>query len=182
MALVLGIDPGHKGALAIYGDGMMIVDDMPIFHMTIGKKKRPRIDAVALQDALEAAKAIGVELAVLEAVGGRPKQSASAGFVFGYGVGMVYMGLVQAKIPIETISPQVWKKIMRVPVDEDGIQKRADEVFPDHRSLLRGPKGGVRDGRIEAAFLAKFGHDKILGTLRPDAELRLVYQNADTGA
>lgn len=182
MALVLGIDPGREGALAVYGPGYLDVQDMPVFDMTIGKTKRKRVDAVGVIDVIETAKMLGVELAVLEAVGGRPKQSASAGFVFGYSVGLVYMALIQARIPVETVTPQVWKRLMRVPTDVGRIMERADETFPDHRRLFRGKKDGAKDGRAEAAFLAKFGHDRLLGSVRPDAEWRLTYSKADTGA
>ena len=91
MSLVLGIDPGHSGAFAVYDtDAQRIstIEDMPTWFQTVGKKKRPRIDALALADMFDTYEMMGVDLIVLEAVGGRPAQSASAAFVFGYGLGL----------------------------------------------------------------------------------------------
>lgn len=206
MALVLGIDPGLHGALATYDtETRTLVDvrDMPTWAMLVGKKERPRIDAVELAEWAEMYSVWGVDLAVLEAVGGRPKQSASAGFVFGYSVGLVYMALMFARIPVETVPPQTWKKMMRVPgkaraargeersaeqkradvkAADAAIIARADELFPASRDAWRGARGGVKLDRAEAAILARFGGDYVLHTETTDVDWRLAYRKADTGA
>lgn len=192
MAIVLGIDPGLNGALCLYGDGVFQVHDMPVYAMTVNKKTRNRVDMLALADLIDSFSVIGVDLAVMEAVGGRPKQSASAAFVFGYSVGLIAMGLMNARIPIETVTPQVWKKIMKMPgkvakpaaakkASEAQIKARGHELFPQHRTAFEGLRGGVKLDRIEAAALAAFGHRHVLGSQRPDGEWRLTYQKADTG-
>ena len=180
--------------MTVYGPGTFVVDDMPTFDMTIGKTTRKRLDPIKLIDMIEGYKLMGVTLAVIEAVGGRPKQSASNAFVFGYSVGLVYMALIQARIPVETAQPGVWKKAMRLPgkkmkgqtdkAVEDMIVARAQELFPDARGEFFGPKGGRRIDRMESSCLAMFGHRHMLNTVRPDAEWRIVYQkaNADLGA
>jgi hypothetical protein len=137
---------------------------------------------------------------VIEAVGGRPKQGASSAFVFGYTVGLIYMACVSVKLPIETVPPQVWKKILAVPgkknkkdepvrpqKDIDGaIIGRADELMPAHRSMWRGPQGGFKMDRAEAAMLAFYGARYTLNSTKPmkitDEEWRLAYRGADTGA
>lgn len=192
MTLVLGIDGGNHGAFAVYdaASGRIVgaIQDMPLWFQTVGKKKRQRVDALALADMMDMFDTIGIGLAVLEAVGGRPRQSASAAFVFGYGIGLIYMSLLYAKIPIETVPPGTWKKIMNVPgktkADDSAILARADELFPHDRSQWRGERGGKKVDRAEAAMLAKFGADHVLRTMGQvtDQELRLAYQKADTGA
>lgn len=193
MALTLGIDPGIHGALAIY-DGeagrFVSIEDMPIWHMVVGKKTRARIDAVALVEKLEWAKTLGVELVVMEAVGGRPMQSASAGFVFGYTVGLIYMGCVNARLAVDTPVPATWKRLMHVPgkkglshKDSAGaIVGRADELCPDDRGLWRGVRGGISLDRAEAALLAMFGARHSLRSVHADTDWRLAYQKADTGS
>jgi hypothetical protein len=199
--LVLGIDPGLTGALCLYGEGVFIVRDMPIYKQQVGKRLRARVDMLALADMIDEFAVLGVEIAVLESVGGRPGQSASAGFVFGYTVGLLAMGLMNARIPLETVSPQVWKKAMKMPgkalrVQADGVEKvhrddknavdqiriRGDELFPEYTSHFRGKQGGLKVDRIEAAALALFGYRHVLGIRRPDVEWRMAYRNADTGA
>lgn len=188
---VIGIDPGLNGALAKYNRDFnsMYIIDMPTWWQLVGRKKRQRVDAVALAEYFLFAKDTGTELVVIEAVGGRPKQSASSGFVFGYTVGLLYMACVMARLPLETVPPQTWKKLLKVPGKRDtddaetAIINRADELLPDHRECWRGPKGGKRVDRAEAAMLAKFGYDYLLPE-RPATigELSTAYVNADTGA
>lgn len=194
MSLVVGVDPGLTGALALYNASTDALDisDMPTWSMVINKHKRQRVDAVALDEYFMMAKMIGVQLVVLEAVGGRPKQSASAAFVFGYSVGLIYQACVHARLPVETVPPAVWKRIMRVPGKRDGVTDdkekqlaivhRATELMPMHRDKWHGPKGGMKLDRAEAALLAKYGADHALHSIEPDAEWRLSYRIAGVGA
>lgn len=183
MSKVLGIDPGLSGALAAYDGTSLTVWDMPTWKMIVGKKNRKRIDAVELLTMLEMAVDIGCKLAVIEAVGGRPRQSASGGFVFGYTVGLIYMACISVGLAIETVPAVSWKRIMRVPVDDNGIKARYDEVFPAHRQLIMGDRGGVKTDRAEAALLAKFGLDRVLPMNLPslDVENKLAYRRATFG-
>lgn len=181
MALVLGVDPGNNGAFAVIDSttGRVVsVQDMPIWFQAVGKKQRKRIDALALADMFDVFEMMGVELVIMEAVGGRTGQSASAGFVFGYGVGLCYMAALYSRIPIETVSPMMWKKVMNVPGkakgDDTAIIARANELFPHDRTCFQGPRGGKLVDRAEAAIIALFGARTVLGqSLDP--------RNADTG-
>lgn len=193
MALVLGVDPGANGAFAVYdsvAQRIVSIDDMPTWFQTVGKKKRKRVDGLALADMFDTYELMGIDLVVMEAVGGRPRQSASAAFVFGYGVGLIYMAALFSRIVIETVPPAEWKKLMNVPGkakgSDDDIINRADELMPHDRALWRGPGGGKKVDRAEAAMMAKFGADFVLRTIlengTTDDVLRIAYQNAETGA
>lgn len=192
MTLVLGVDPGHSGAFAVYDtDSARVVsmDDMPTWFQVVGKKKRPRVDALALADMFDTYEMMGVAMMVLEAVGGRPAQSASAAFVFGYGLGLIYMAGLYSRIPVETVAPATWKKLMNIPgkgkADDSAIQQRANELFPHDRHLFMRPRARTPSSdRAEAAMLAKFGGDHLLRNLgqNTDVENRLTYRNADTQA
>lgn len=181
---VVGIDPGATGALAVFDTdgGLETIYDMPRWNVVVGKTTRPRIDTVQLAELFDVFKMLDVRLVVIEAVGGRPKQSASAAYVFGFGVGLLMMAAIQSRIPIETVEPATWKKLMRMPKDDQGIVARGDELFPAHRDQFRGPKGAAKHDRVEAAALAKYGADFLLRSIRPDAEWRMVYMNAKAGA
>lgn len=195
MSLILGVDPGNNGALAVYDNDtrrIVSIDDMPFWWQSVGKKKRKRVDAIALAEKFDTFEMMSVDLMVMEAVGGRTGQSASAGFVFGYGVGLIYMAALYNRLIIETVPPATWKKIMNVPgklaADDTAILARADELFPHDRHLFRGPSGGKKIDRAEAAMIARFGADHILPTMGfagkqvEDTELKLAYGRADTGA
>ena len=200
---VIGVDPGGSGALAHYDitNNTLDVEDIPTWNMAVGQKVRKRIDGVGLLEYFEMKKMMGVQLVMIEAVGGRPKQSASSGYVFGFGVGLIYMACIATRLPIETVPPQTWKKMMRVPgkgkraaakegrtlkQTEGMIVQRADELFPSYSSLWRGPRGGYRLDRAEAAILARYAGDYALRSTNAiriqDAEWQMVYRGADTGA
>lgn len=163
--------------------------DIPTYMQTVGKKKRPRLDVPALHDLFDYAKLMGCELAIIEQVGGRPKQSASAAFVFGYVAGVLMDACFVSRIPVETVAPNTWKKLLRVPggkaADDEMIMKRADDMMPTHCQKWRGPNGGRKLDRAEAAMLAYYGETFALDSIDPtklDAEYRLVYQNATGNA
>ena len=208
----IGIDPGATGALAEYdyNTGVLDVQDMPTWFMALKKgKTRRRVDAVDLMEYFEIKKAMGAELVLVEEVGGRPGQSAANGFAFGYTAGLIFMACVAVKLPIETVPPGVWKKIMRVPGKKNSkgekaelaklmgkepksqkeidasIIARADELFPHYKNVWRGPKGGFNTDRAEAAMLARYCADyalKLQGGRPNDVEWKLAYRVADLGA
>lgn len=192
MSLILGIDPGAHGAFAVYDTDskrLISLERTPTWFQQVGKTKRARVDPIRLAEMFDVYAMMGVTLAVMEAVGGRAKQSASAGFVFGYGVGMMYMALVYTRIPIETVSPQSWKALLRVPgktkADDSAILARADELFPEDRDMFRGTRGGMQIDSAEAAMLARFGADFLLPTYKKatgDLDVDSKFRNADTGA
>lgn len=194
---MLGIDPGAHGALVVIESetrAIVHVADMPTWTQIVGAKgaKRLRIDAMGLIELFETYKLLSVKLVVMEAVGGRGKQPGSSGFIFGYGVGMLYMGIVYAGFPIETVAPHTWKAMLRVPgkqrADDSAIVNRACELFPNSRAHFTGQRGGLRVDRAEAAMLALWGADHVLHrtvvTLDPERDLayRTRVQAADTGA
>lgn len=196
---VIGVDPGLSGAMARldYTTGALDIQDMPTWNMVVAKKTRTRVDANDLIDYFELQKMMGAELVLIEAVGGRPKQSASAAFVFGYTVGLIYMACISVRLPIETVPPQVWKKVLGLPgkkekqgktsKEQNGlIIQRADELMPEYRNLWRGPQGGYKLDRAEAAMLAYYAAKYALNSTKAvdirDPEWKLAYRNADTGS
>lgn len=170
MALVVGVDPGSRGALAIYcSESRRLVDvsDMPTWQQLVGKNTRARVDILALSELFDGYDLLGVKLTMIEEVGGRAKQGNM--FAFGYGVGLLYAAAFFSGIPFETVPPATWKQRMRVPgkskADDSAIMAKANEMFPLDRDKFRGPKGGKRVDRAEAAMIAKYGADHVLGTL-----------------
>lgn len=190
MTLVLGIDPGSGGAFAVYDTQTRSlvgpIKDVPIWYQQVGKRRRPRIDALGVADLLETYELMGVGFIIMEAVGGHRGQNTAHAFTFGYGVGIVYMACFYSGIPFDTVPPQTWKQVLRVPgkskADDTAIIARADELLPDSRRLWRGPKGGRLVDRAEAAMIAKYGGDEALSSLSPSEKIRERLKQADTGA
>lgn len=165
---VIGIDPGAKGALAHYdaATGALDIIDMPMYNVVVNRKTRQRVNGVELIDYFEMYKMFGVRLVLIEAVNQQPKQNGM--FAFGFGVGVLWMGCIATRLPMETVSSGAWKKVMKVPgkskkatkeeirAYEDAILHRAYDLFPDHKQLFHGPKGGKRIDRCEAALIAYY--------------------------
>ena len=192
MAKVVGIDPGTKGALAMYDtDTKSLVGsivDIPVWFQAVGKTQRRRIDLLALADVFDTFDLIGADLVVMEEVGVRPKEAAKSAFAFGYTVALIYASAFYTGLPIDTVQPAVWKMQLNVPgksrADATAILHRADEMFPEHREQFRGPKGGKLVDRAEAAMIAKYGGDFLYlrHSVATDVETKLGYKYANTGA
>jgi hypothetical protein len=157
--IIIGVDPGLHGAIAVLdGGALREILDTPIFETLVGKKKRSRLDkARLLHEVGRLRRDYGAGLAVLEDVSSRPDDGAIQAFAFGRVVGALDMVFTGYGYRIEYVRPQVWKKALHVPALKSAACARADEIFPEHRAEWRGARGGLRDGRAEAAMIAKYG-------------------------
>lgn len=183
--IVVGVDPGGKGALALYrpnaepitlqppaGSGLepttmqnpkLIVWDMPTREVQVTKNKfKTELDLDALHKlAALLVDSYGAQRVVIEKVGGMPGQG--SGFTFGWNCGVVHMAFISCGITPEIVSPGQWKKDAQVPADKKEAVKCADATFPDYVGEFRRPhatqKGKlvVRPDRAEAALLAWWG-------------------------
>ncbi len=113
--LLLGIDPGLSGALAVLsipqGRQPFLVDvvDMP----TVGEdaKRRVRVGAIAKWlDRLNEQYDQRPARAYVERAQAMPDQGASSGFIYGRAVGAVEACILCCGIPLFTAEPQTWKK------------------------------------------------------------------------
>jgi crossover junction endodeoxyribonuclease RuvC len=150
----IGIDPGLGGAIAvILPDGSMRVHDMPTFMLERNGKKKREIDCVKLAAIIRDVDDCSA-VVWLEQVGSMPGQGVSSVFAFGQAFGIV-KGIVAALgQPLELVTPQVWKKALRVPKDKDGARARASQIMPGMASNWPLAK---HDGRAEAALIAYYG-------------------------
>ena len=151
--MILGIDVGVHGALAFSLPHGYLIEDMPIVTTKKGAKSQTSIDAYSLGRIIDA-KASDITHCYIESVHAMPGQGVSSCFNFGKSLGII-IGVVAANfIPMTLITPQEWKKALRVPADKDGARARASEIIPQaaHNWPLK-----KHDGRAEAALIAYFG-------------------------
>lgn len=160
MTLVAGCDPGFSGAFCLLDTETRHLQmwDMPVVKKTVGKAVRSRMDMTGLEEMI--ARLAGVPLVTLEDPGARSRQAGQ--MAFGIGLGAIQYALHQARLRVEMIVPTKWKKALRVPADKKEAVLRAEEMFPLQRELFRGPRGGVMDGRAEAALIALYGSQTFL--------------------
>jgi crossover junction endodeoxyribonuclease RuvC len=143
--IILGVDPGLGGALAVVND---FNDCETCLMPTMGEGKHRIIDGTAVARFIEER---DVEFAIIENVHAMPKQGVSSVFKFGQVHGQV-LGVLQSRgIPYRLIAPRVWKRDMSLTADKSLSRRRAIEQFPHAQEQF---SRVMDEGRAEAALLA----------------------------
>lgn len=150
-SLIVGIDPGAHGAIAILRpDGSIDnIFDMPTIEVKVGTSKRARVSVYGLIDLL---RSLNVEMVLIEQVGGMTGQSASASFTFGHSCGLIQGAIAALGLPLSLLPPQRWKKAAGLPADKGAARLMAQQIWPSHARLFARVKD---DGRAEAALIAR---------------------------
>lgn len=148
----IGIDPGTSGALALLTADSAAVFDMPVIVTKTAGKRRASIDQAGLLNLIRALASLGDCVAVLEKVGGMPRQVGA--FNFGRGFGHLEMAFVATGVPVEYFAPGDWKARARlIKKDKSASRHLASELYPQ-----LAPKFSrlSDDGRAEALLIAHF--------------------------
>jgi crossover junction endodeoxyribonuclease RuvC len=153
-AVILGIDPGIRGGLAILeledGAAPLLIDaiDIPV----VGIKAKERVDALAIRTWIMAHMP---QHAFVERAQAMPKQGASSGFKYGRATGSLEAVIACCEIPLTIIEPSQWKKFHQLRgSDKEAGRQRALQLFPGAHALLARKKD---HGRAEAALIALAG-------------------------
>jgi crossover junction endodeoxyribonuclease RuvC len=151
--VVLGIDPGAHGAIAILdgsGDVLEVVD-MP---STLEANGRSATNAILLAAILARAQA---RVAFCEFVGARPTDAKVAAFSFGRARGVIEGCAGALGLPIVFLTPPTWKRLADIPPgaeNKDLARTRAIARWPQHAELFA-RKCDV--DRAEAALIGAAG-------------------------
>lgn len=156
MTLIIGVDPGKYGALALWQPGATtaVIADMPITDGEVDPTELGQIIRAFQRTALSLNQDI---LAVVEKVHSRPRQAGVFGF--GMSTGIVHGVLGCSGIKIDTLPPNLWKPRMglrRNPDEADATYKTrsrelASRLLPDVAGDFKRMKD---DGRAEACLIA----------------------------
>lgn len=141
MTLILGIDPGRTGALAVLDTAELRVTthDMP--------------DTLAGLHALFLALPV-VKFAVIERPFYPPKIGVLTITKIAEALGELRSTLAWRDIPTFDVKPNVWKAALGVPADKAAARRRAGEFAPADAEQWRLAK---HHGRAEAALIAWYG-------------------------
>ena len=154
--IIIGIDPGIKGAICILKDGKILdVFDMPI--MPVGKKNKSQVNGSQIYNEIkkvtvnEEKTSIKV---VIEQVSAMPGQGVTSMFNFGQSFG-VLKGIFSAmQIPMDFVSPVKWKKYFNlINTQKDSSRTKAIEFFPYISSQLSRKKDA---NKADAILIASF--------------------------
>jgi crossover junction endodeoxyribonuclease RuvC len=156
--VIVAIDPGAHGAIAFLTDAgaLITVVDMPSVQVVVGKGKRTRIVAAELARLIRSFQAsivYGPQRAIVERVGAMPGQGSASMFSFGFAAGIAEGVIAGLMMPIDHVTPVVWKRALHVPADKGGARIRASEEFPEHADLFARVKD---DGRAESCLIGLY--------------------------
>lgn len=146
----IGIDPGAKGAICLLN---------------------PATREIAFKDTtdnpLELLKWFGhinklmyLPVIMIEDVHAIFGTSAKSNFNFGYNVGVVNTIGLAAGNSVMRVTPKKWQKHMGVKGKGKDIKHDVAriclELYPNSKSLIYGPQGGLKDGRSDALMVAHY--------------------------
>jgi len=157
---IAGIDPGISGGIVVLdGEGKIESKNvMPVMTLK-GKKTRRVIDIQELADLLSS---LDVNMCFLEKVTAMPGNGNVSMFTFGYGCGLLEMGLAAFKVPYTLVPPQTWCKVMHQGISKDiDAKQRSLMVFKrGYPNIdLRASKrcSTVHSGLLDALLIAEYG-------------------------
>jgi len=155
--VVIGIDPGRMGAIAVLGFKDIIVRDCPTHNIEVAKKKRIRCDPHGMATAIKLFRGPAVDTHVfLEKVGPMPKQGVTSMFTFGESFGYWQGVLAALEIPYTMVHPITWTKVMLKGMrGKDAARQRAAQLFPDI------DLGAKSKGRADALLIAEYGRREL---------------------
>ena len=144
--IIIGIDPGQTGGVAaIDTDGQLLTyTRMPI----IQHGKRKLVDTAALHRLIRPDQPSCVFC--IEQVSAMPAQGSVSGFNFGRAAGAVEGWALSYGVPVQFVTPQVWKKALNLSSDKQQSLDRAKLEF----GQLKIWDVKANDGIAEAALIA----------------------------
>lgn len=155
--IIIGIDPGKDGFIAILTDG-----GNPEFHPTptikISKGGKRAYDTTEMKSILESA---DPDMVVLEKQQAMPGQGVSSMFQIGLGFGLWQGIVIGLGFKIMIPHPRTWQKVMHRDIPGDDTKGRsilaAQRLFPDVdlRKSERARK--PHDGKADSLLLAEYG-------------------------
>ena len=154
MRIIIGIDPGLTGAVAMMTDEYVYLYDTPVEQVKKGKTIKSEYLPSGMAALL---RGIEIDHCYLEKVGPMPGQGVTSMFGFGKGYGL-WIGILAAlNIPYTLVTPQAWKKsVMQGVSDKDAARGRAMQLYPRVEHSLSRKKD---IGRADALLIAHYGKE-----------------------
>ena len=154
--IVLGMDPGLKGAIArLTDDDELWIEDVPTLPC---KPKGNEVNIPVLNEIIETL-SFEADHAFIEQVSSMPKQGVATTFKFGETYGAQRALVVAHGVPVTYIPPSKWKPEIGLTKDKNLSRTRATQLFPKFAHYFKRAKD---DGRAEAALIAYYGRQRIL--------------------
>lgn len=156
MTYFIGIDPGLSGAIARYDPATndLAVYDVPTYELKRNGKTKREVDLHSLARIMDDLTSLPGGSILIEGVASRPGQGVSSVFAFGKVYGILLGVSAATFVPLDTVTPAVWKKAMGVTASKDGSRAKASSLLPQWSHYWRLAKHA---DRAEAALIAIYG-------------------------
>lgn len=156
----IGIDTGIQGAIAVISSAghILSLEDMPLEK---GNKATGHYNPQKIHRRLKEYRRLPIKGVAIEWNQSQPGEGAMRSRNFGMGMAYLEMALIILKFPYVKVYPQKWKNqfgLMAKKLDP-GLRLHLsiyDALFPNSRIRITGPRGGIKDGRLEAALIAEY--------------------------
>lgn len=158
--LILGIDPGLSGAMALLN--AITTDLAGVYNFSDTNKQRGAAKELDIYDVAKwlseykTNNAAEIKLAIVEDVHSMPKDGPRQAFLFGKSNGIILGILGSMQIPIVFANPSVWKASFGLDHDKNKSLMKATKIFGEDAKHLYWPILKY-NGAAEAALLAYFG-------------------------
>ena len=152
--IVVGIDPGLSGAIAILENNKVLnIFDMPV--MAEGKKNKRQLNSAQLVNIIKDSTKPDDEIAVVvEQVNAMPGQGVTSMFNFGQTFGAIKGVCAALELPIFFVRPSKWKKHFElINSSKDSSRTKVIEMYPSLSNQLTKKKDV---NKSDAILIARF--------------------------
>ena len=142
--IVVGIDPGLSGAIAILENNKVLnIFDMPV--MAEGKKNKRQLNSAQLVNIIkDSTKPNAEKTVVVEQVNAMPGQGVTSMFNFGQTFGAIKGVCAALELPIFFVRPSKWKKHFElINSSKDSSRTKVIEMYPSLSSQLAKKKTSI---------------------------------------
>lgn len=145
MTLVLGVDPGQSGGLALMDRAgkLQFAESMPVLRNAV-----PTVDVRQLGHLLAGHHEV---FAYVERAQAMPRQGVSSSFNYGVIFGSILTALADLGIGYELVSAAAWKRSLGLASDKRESIDRVRQLYPTF------PVKRSEDGIAEAVLIARYG-------------------------
>jgi len=153
--ILIGVDPGLDGAMAVLADGKVVFFDTPTINTKSGKRNKREYNIAEMAQRLRKLDDPDIKVLIaIEKIHAMPKQGVSSMFSMGFGFG-IWQGILAAyQIPYTLVPPKIWKnKIVGVGKDKEASRLKAIQLFPKCAEQLKRKKD---HNRAEALLIAEY--------------------------
>lgn len=170
-----GVDPGFSGGIGLINAAGTTVR---VWDMPINDAKRLRKREIDLTELLALFRrlrrypnlAMGIEWPTT-----RPGEGAERSERFGRGKGYLHAAAHFVGLNYHFIAPNLWKGRLGLPGKQNTMAnplgaELLDRNYPGIEIPIRGPRGGLKDGRIDALLIAHFLRSRSAGGYRTIVE------------